>query len=172
MNKDKSAMQIFQGAIYQYVNGMARGLDINYWHPGYAWACTRYAYDMMGGIFDKGVLGSSDDHMMKAWLGESAWITSVHGQCSQDYKDCVEAFTFGCLRIKVGYTQGVIKHYYHGSKKNRKYRERWDILIKHCYSPNKHLIKNVHGILVPTKECPQGLLEDIMSYFKERNEDE
>jgi hypothetical protein len=32
--------------------------------------------------------------------------------------------------------------------------------------------RNSDGILVPTNACPQKLLDDIMTYFKERNEDE
>ena len=40
------------------------------------------------------------------------------------------------------------------------------------YNPELHLTKNSDGILIPTNDCPQGLLDDIMDYFRERNEDE
>jgi hypothetical protein len=36
----------------------------------------------------------------------------------------------------------------------------------------KHITQNSDGLLIPTPECPTGLLEDIMQYFRERNEDE
>ena len=55
---------------------------------------------------------------------------------------------------------------------NRKYTERWQILVKHSYNPLTHITKDENGLLIPTKECPAELLEDIMNYFKERNEDE
>ena len=74
--------------------------------------------------------------------------------------------------LRIGYVPGVIRHYFHGTKKNRKYTERWQILIKHQYSPIKHLTYNDDGILVPTPECPKDFLDDIMKYFKERKEDD
>jgi hypothetical protein len=66
----------------------------------------------------------------------------------------------------------VIRHYFHGSKKNRKYNDRWQILLKHEYSPTKHITTDKSGILVPTDSCPQEMLVEIMYYFRERNEDE
>jgi hypothetical protein len=71
----------------------------------------------------------------------------------------------------VGYVPGVIRHYFHGSKQNRKYMERWQILVKHQYDPYKHTTYD-HGLLIPSKECPPELLKDILQYFRERNEDE
>jgi hypothetical protein len=74
--------------------------------------------------------------------------------------------------LRLGYVPGVIRHYYHGSKKNRKYLERWKILVKHAYNPLVHVKLNNDGLLVPTDSCPRGLLDDILGYFLERNEDE
>jgi hypothetical protein len=74
--------------------------------------------------------------------------------------------------LKLGYVPGVIRHYFHGSKKNRKYMERWQILVENQYNPNIHVTTNDFGLLIPTEECPQKLLDDIMQYFSERNEDE
>ena len=74
--------------------------------------------------------------------------------------------------LRLGYVPGVIRHYFHGTKKNRKYSERWQILVKHQYSPYKHLILDVNGILQPSPECPPELIPDILNYFKERNEDD
>lgn len=74
--------------------------------------------------------------------------------------------------LRLGYCPGVIRHYFHGSKKNRGYSTRWQILVKHQYSPYKHITFNSDGLLIPTKECPQELLKDIHDYFWARNEDE
>lgn len=57
-------------------------------------------------------------------------------------------------------------------KKNRKYMERWKILIKHNYSPKIHITKDKNGLLVPTTDCPNELITDIFKYFQERKEDE
>ena len=48
----------------------------------------------------------------------------------------------------------------------------WQILITHQYVPEKHIEKNDKGILVPTNLCPQKLLDDILQYSKDRNEDD
>jgi len=74
--------------------------------------------------------------------------------------------------LRLGYVPGVIRHHFHGSKKNRKYHERWQILVNHNFDPIKHIKKSENGLLIPTEECPKQLLDDIMMYFKERNEDE
>ena len=67
---------------------------------------------------------------------------------------------------------GVLKHYYHGSKKNRRYNDRWQILVEHKYSPALHMELRKDGLLVPSRLCPQKLLYDILAYFAQRNEDE
>jgi hypothetical protein len=36
---------------------------VNFWHPGFAWACTRKAYDKMEGLYDLSILGSGDHNM-------------------------------------------------------------------------------------------------------------
>ena len=172
MDKNRNAMQIFQGSIYQYISHMKRGDGLNYWHPGYGWACTKEVYNKMGKIFELGILGSADDHMLKSWIGEQSWITSVHSKCDKDYKDAVEEFANNTCDFKLGYINGVIKHNYHGTKANRKYKERWEILVNHNFSPKNHLTVDKDGILIPSDTCPIGLLEDIMLYFKERNEDD
>jgi hypothetical protein len=74
--------------------------------------------------------------------------------------------------LRFGYVPGLIRHYFHGSKKNRKYSERWQILVDHNFDPLSHLVYDKIGILVPSKECSKELLNDILTYFSERNEDE
>ena len=74
--------------------------------------------------------------------------------------------------LRLGYTPGIIRHYYHGSKLNRNYTERWKILMAHKYSPIEHLTYDDMGILIPTKVFPQEFIKDIYKYFVERKEDE
>ena len=74
--------------------------------------------------------------------------------------------------LRLGYTPGIIRHYFHGSKINRNYTERWKILMEHNYSPIKHLTYDKIGILIPTKELPEKFITDIYNYFIERKEDE
>ena len=74
--------------------------------------------------------------------------------------------------LRIGYTPGVIRHHYHGTKENRKYSELWQVLVKHDYSPVKHITYDEKGILIPTPAFPEEFKKDIFNYFKERKEDD
>jgi hypothetical protein len=72
-------------------------------------------------------------------------------------------------KLRLGYVPGVIRHHFHGSKKNRKYTDRWKILMKHDYSPIKDLVYDEQGILIA--QISNEFKQDIMNYFMERKED-
>lgn len=167
MNKHGDTMKIFQSFGYQYEKGRAYTQGVNFWHPGYAWAMTRRAYDRIGGLYELSILGSGDHNMAMGILG----YESINKLTTNAYKESLEDFRSRCT-LRVGYIPGVIRHHFHGSKKNRRYHDRWKILVKYKYDPSKHVMHNEQGILVPTRECPDGMLHDIRAYFKERNEDE
>jgi hypothetical protein len=168
MDKEGLSMSVFNSGGYQYEKGNPYKLGINYWHPGFAWACTRKAYHQMNGLYDQGILGSGDNIMMMAILG------NVHKAINDDNTDAYlkTAYEFQerARLLRFGYVPGVIRHYFHGHKVNRRYRERWQILVEHKYDPQIHIMKNKDGLFVPTQECPPKLLEDIMEYFQQRNE--
>jgi hypothetical protein len=173
LNKQEKTMQTFSSAGYQYIKNNMKYVEAkqqDYPHPGYAWACTRKFYEKIGGLFEKAILGSGDHHMLYCFFGMGK--KSVHNSASAQYKNIIQDYENKCKNIRFGYVPGVIRHYFHGSKKNRKYSERWDILINHEYEPYEHITHDDIGILVPTIKCPKGLLDDIMKYFLERNEDE
>lgn len=171
MNYDNSAMTVFSSAGYNYDKKnkfMSTGL--NYWHPGFAWACTKKAYDKMGGLYDKSVLGSGDNCMMYSLLQNVT--KAVNPRSNPNYIESLLDYQSRVKHLRFGYNPGVIRHYFHGTKKNRKYMERWQILIKNNYDPMKHVMYNEEGIIVPSQECPRELVDDIYKYFSERNEDE
>jgi hypothetical protein len=173
MDANKNAMNIFPSFGYQYTHSRpyAKGGDPkNQWHPGFAYACSRKAYEQMGGLFQYGILGSGDHHMALSWIDKASM--SFHNNVSDGYKRSIYRYKDKCKGLTLGYTPGVIRHHFHGSKKNRRYNERWEILVKHKYDPFTMVTTNDDGLLVPTTECPQGLLDDILIYFKQRNEDE
>ena len=171
LDRNKLSMSVFNSFGYQLCKGNKYcNQGINFWHPGFAWACTRKAYEKMGGIYDRSILGSGDHIMALSFIG--AGDKSIHGDADESFKLSVKEFELNARNLRLGYTPGVIRHYYHGSKVNRKYSERWKILIDHKFNPDTMIKRNSDGILIPTKDCPQELLDDIMTYFKERNEDE
>jgi hypothetical protein len=171
MNQEEEAMSIFTSFGHQYVKELKYSKQlVRFWHPGFAWACTRKAYEKMGGLYEKAILGSGDNIMALSLIKQG--LKSVNENSTDDYIQSVLDFQERVKTLRLGYVPGVIRHYYHGSKKNRRYGERWQILLKHEYSPSLHTINNQYGVLEPTKECPKELLYEIMDYFKQRNEDE
>ena len=171
MDNNETTMSVFNSAGYQYTKlNPFCNKGINHWHPGYAWAITRKAYEKIGGLFEYGILGSGDNIMLFSILNNG--LNSITHDSSDDYKKSILDFQEKIKLIRFGYIPGVIRHYFHGSKKNRKYQERWKILVKHNYSPNVHITRDEKGILVPTSDFSEELKKDIYSYFYERNEDE
>jgi len=171
MNENEEAMNIFSSFGNQYTKGLPYiNKSINFWHPGFAWACTRKAYEKMGGLYEKAILGSADNIMALSLIGKG--LKGVNEESTEDYKNTILEFQNRVRSLRLGYVPGVIRHFFHGSKKNRKYGDRWQILLKYNFSPSFHVTNDKNGILVPTDECPKKMLDEIMSYFEERNEDE
>ena len=171
MNKQKQTMGMFNSFGYQYSKGnpyCGKGLD--FWHPGYAWACTRKAYEKMGGIYEHSILGSGDHNMAFCLINNG--VKSINPCANSNYKASVLAFQKKVVGLRLGYVPGVIRHFFHGSKKNRKYSERWQILIDNNFDPYVDLIYDDKGLLIPSSHFSQEFKDDIFNYFKERNEDE
>jgi hypothetical protein len=172
MDKKEKTMQCFSSFGYQYCKqtNVYQTSGNDSWHPGYAWAITRKAYERMGGLYDSSILGSGDHNMALCFLGHG--LQSLNNQTSDGYKKSIQLFQEKSRNIRIGYVPGVIRHYFHGSKQNRKYTERWKILVDHQYDPYVDVKHDSDGLIVPTCDCPPQLLTDILSYFQERNEDE
>jgi hypothetical protein len=170
MDKEELTMSVFNSGGYQHEKGNPYKLGVNYWHPGFAWACTRKAYEKMEGLYDQGILGSGDNIMMMSLLGNVD--KAINDDNTPEYLKTAYKFQERVRTLRFGYVPGVIRHYFHGQKVNRKYRERWQILVEHKYNPLDHLEKDKQGLYVPSKTCTPKLLEDIMKYFQERNEDD
>ena len=173
-NPNRETLNVFHSAGFQFQKQAKYkkfGTGRDYWHPGYAWACTHEAYERMGGLYEYGILGSGDNIMCLSLLGHGH--LAIHKESTEGYKQSVLDFGSKVKYMKYGYVPGVIRHYYHGSKKNRKYSERWLILLNHLYDPYQFIKHDKMGIIVPNMEhCPFELLVDIYSYFAKRQEDE
>jgi hypothetical protein len=170
MDFQKKIMNTFTSFAYQYSKNFKKGVGINYWHPGFAWACNRYAYEKLGGIFEEGIMGSGDNIMCHAFIKKAP--ESLKEGMSKGYIEIVREFQNKVDGLRLGYVPGPIRHYFHGKKENRNYYGREDILIKYQFDPNTFIKKNETGIIIPTKSFQKGFLDDIMIYFKDRNEDE
>ncbi len=171
LNINEDPMTIFQGFGYQnYLGKKHGGVGLLFWHPGYAWACNRLAYEKMGGLYEHSILGSGDSNMALSLIGKAS--VSVNCNVSESYKNHILEYQSKTQNFVLRYTPGIIRHYFHGHKADRKYVDRWKILVKHKYDPLIHVKHDENGLLVPTDICPKILLDEIFSYFNERNEDE
>ena len=171
MDKDKTTLNLFQSFGYNYNKNKAYSCKkLDYWHPGFAWAITRKAYEKLGGLFQNGVLGSGDNIIALSVIGKVKKI--INEKYSDGYKNDILNYQKNAKTLRLGYVPGVIRHHFHGKKQNRKYVERNDIIIKHNYSPIFHLTIDEKGILIPTDSFNEEFKEDIINYFIERKEDE
>jgi hypothetical protein len=171
MDKDELTMNIFSSFGFNFCKNKkynTKGFD--YWHSGYAWAITRKAYEQIGGLYDKGILGSGDKIIALSIINKVD--TFLHSDYHTDYNQSMLDYQVKAKHLRLGYVPGIIRHFYHGTKKNRQYTERWQILMLYQYSPHLHLEYDDKGILVPTQLFPLEFGNDIMNYFKERKEDE
>lgn len=139
-------------------------------HPGFAWACTRGFWEAVCGLIDFPILGSGDHHMATAMIGEVG--TSIHNGSPESFKRKCYEWQKKALRKthgQVGYVPGVLSHKFHGAKKKRFYRERWQILVDHKYCPDTDLSYDEQGLLTLVGKPLLDL--DIHKYNLSRDED-
>ncbi len=140
-------------------------------HPGYAWACTRHAWNTMGGLYDRSILGSGDRNMAYALIGRVE--QSYNSEISEPYKRDLHDYQQEALLLgmDVGCMEGNIQHYFHGAKNLRGYKSRWKILVDNCYDPDRDIKRDAQGLYQLTSRKPR-LRDDIRNYFRVRSEDD
>lgn len=167
-------IKVHEGFMYSYVNRKPwPNKEYNYphWHPGFAWAARREAIDNLGGLFDAAILGSADHHMAFALVGKT--VEYAPTKISSAYKRKLLTWQERAnvhVRKDVGYMPGTIFHHWHGRKKDRRYQERWQILLKHNYDPDFDLQRDWQG-LYRLSDAGERMRVDLREYFHVRNED-
>ena len=146
-----------------------------YQHTGYCWAARREAIDYLGGLMDFAILGSADHHMAWSLIG-MANKTFPPNAIMSEYRGLVYDWQDRALRYiqkDIGFVPGTIYHYWHGKKKDRKYKDRWETLIKYDFNPRNDLVRDWQGLwrLRVENDRQIGLRDGIRKYFKGRFED-
>ena len=167
----------FNGFAAQYNrthDNRAAARGYSHWHPGFAWAARRDAWDQLGGLIDWAVVGSGDRYMACAMIGEVAACLSENLQlgCPGYFDHCLEwqARAERYLRRNVGHVDGLLLHYFHGSKKNRGYQDREQILWRNRFDPMRDIKRDWQGLWQLTDQKFQ-LRDQLRAYFRSRNED-
>jgi hypothetical protein len=127
-------------------------------------------WNLMGGLIDISILGAADNHMAHAFIGKIE--DTINLNLTIEYKEQISQFQ---ERIKskigeLGYVNGNIVHYWHGKKADRRYYERWNILIENKFNPLIDIKRDWQGLLILNNNKPK-LKRDIQNYFILRNED-
>lgn len=105
-------------------------------YPGGAWAYRREAWDAIGGLMDRCIVGAADHHMAQALLGlrqpgEPRGLSAPYDQ----YIDNWSSRAAKAINRDVGLVPGLAVHYWHGKTADRKYQDRPRILNRNQYNP-------------------------------------
>jgi hypothetical protein len=166
-------IQSHNGFMWSYLDGKPFGKGYTHWHPGFAWAARREAINHVGGLLDIGILGSGDHHMALSMIGRADVSFPSQFGYSSEYVRHIMRWQSRCEKLikrNVGYVSGTIVHHWHGRKKDRRYRERWQILIENNYDPEIDLKRDAQGLYSLASDNI-ALRDDIRQYFRVRNED-
>lgn len=164
------------GGMYAYLKGIPYKIGAygGHWHPGFAWATTRRAFDAVGGLIDTGIAGAGDHHMMLALIGQAE--RSFPTGLNHSYRAPIlrwQALAEQYIKRNVGYVPGLLRHQWHGKKKDRKYWDRWQLLIGPDYRPEINLVKDGQGLNRLIDSVPNyiQLRDGLRGYFRARDED-
>lgn len=140
-------------------------------HTGFCFAIRKTAFNDIGGLLDFAILGSADAHMCLAFIGDVK--KSLHPRLNKNYKELCVIFQDRCerhIQRNVGYVNGTILHHFHGSKSDRQYGSRWQILLDNDYDPLRDIKKDWRGVY-QLEDTKFKLRDQIKKYFRSRNED-
>jgi len=139
-----------------------------YWHPGFAWAIRRDAFDKLGGLIDFSVFGSADWLMARALIDKlpEALYLGEHGlRWLEIWNERAKL-----LNHNIGYVDGLLLHNWHGPKADRKYKQRALDFQATNFNPEVDLKRDWQGLWQLTNN--NLLLRDALrNYFRGRNED-
>jgi hypothetical protein len=149
--------------------------------PGGAWAFRRAAFDAVGGLLDRCILGSADFFMAFGLAGQASSVERekqfANGKkvdlYSSSYVQYIRAWqerASAALTGNIGYVDGFAVHHYHGPVSKRGYSTRDEILIQNEYSPLHDVYPDWQGVLQMGVQKPK-LRDDVRSYFLSRSED-
>lgn len=170
-------LQVHTGFMFKYINRMSLGSRYENGHPGYAWAYTRFAFERLGRLIDRCILGSADYHMAASLIGRAQMTLDdyqSHGGLTQNYIEMIldwQSRAERHVKRRVSYVPGTILHYYHGSKAKRQYISRRDVLTKYKFDPWRDIYEDYQGLLCLDEDRIE-LRDAIQRYFRTRLEDD
>lgn len=143
--------------------------------PGLAWACSRQAWQDVGGLIDCAIWGGGDWHMSHALIEKTEGM--MRNDLHRNYKKFINQWYHRCrthIRMNVGVMSGTILHNWHGRKTERGYNVKHGLLAKYGFDPLRHLKRDHQGLyqLHDDRSTSYVQMRDAMRRVsKDRNED-
>ncbi len=143
--------------------------------PGLAWACTRQAWDAVGGLIDIAIWGGADWHIAHCLVEKTEGM--MRNDLHRNYQKVVNQFYQRCrthIRRNVGVMEGSLLHHWHGRKTERGYNAKHSMLAKFGFDPLRHLKRDAQGLwqLHDDRSTAYVQLRDMMRRIaKDRDED-
>lgn len=143
-------------------------------NPGFGWAFDRVWFESIGGFYEGCILGGGDTAFANAITGGFKlglpYLRDVIGEANiEDYEAyCARVFeTLAGQTIKP--TRGAAVHEWHGSIKNRQYRNRHELIEGFRFSD--HIDETQPDFLKWKSDAPSNLKQSVIQYFGSRKED-
>ena len=151
-------------------------IDTELFTPGYGWAARA---DVLGEVplCDSLIVGGGDAAVFLASCGRASswkrslarqhWFRSMNLTCRRHYVAWAKRWA-EAIDGRVGYLDQHASTFYHGSRKNRRFQERWSLIAD--FDPNQHVTRCPEG-------CWQWVSDDtamkrnVCNYFRDRAED-
>lgn len=142
-----------------------------WWHPGYGWAMCRETWDQLGGLLDIAPLGAADVQMAYALVGDidRTLPQGMHPRYLELAHRWQERAA-SAIRQDMGHVPGLLLHYWHGPKAQRRYATRGQILVDTQFNPDMDLCPDSQGLWQLTHRSNE-LRDRVRHYFHIRNED-
>lgn len=146
---------------------------------GLAWACTRDAWDTVGGLMDFCITGAADWYTAWALISEKPgdMLPVIPKGSHPNFTEALlewEKLAHRGIRQNVGTMTGTIAHMFHGRKSDRKYIDRSKLLSTWQFDPIRDLRYDWQGLIRLNDDGSQRFVrmrDSIRKWSRERNED-
>ena len=146
-------------------------------HPGFAWA-ARASWLRQFGLFDKMITGSGDLVTVEGFTGLPGMAEGMGRPLSEGWARAVAEWSLPVYAEVAGslsHVPGSILHLYHGSNPNRRYGDRWKLLIDYQFDPTVDLTLEASGLWAWSDRAlteKPGLVSAVADCFASRREDD
>ena len=162
--------------VNEYNNNTSLGFKLarnnqmpEYPHVGFCWAFRREAL-VNNKLYDCDPVGNGDVLQLMAWMGiwNHQYIIDLNIKYRKEF--LLWAWdSWENVQSSIGYTQGTIEHFFHGSIQNRKYLSRNNILTAYNFTPSKDLTIDDNDLYAMHNNL---LLNNINDYLEHRRKTE